>query len=341
MDGPADITSLASRVIDVVSAPYELEGQLVTIGTSIGIALVPDDGQDPDQLLKNADLALYRAKAEGRGRYRFFEPDMNARVQARRMLELDLRQAMADQAFEVFYQPLMNLDTRTVCGFEALLRWHHPERGMVSPSEFIPIAEEIGLIVPLGEWVLRHACCAAATWPAGLKVAINLSPVQFGSRSLVEDVRTALAESGLPPARLELEITETTMLEDTDAVLEILQRLRALGVSIALDDFGTGYSSLSYLRRFPFNKVKIDRSFIEGLGNGSDCNAIVGAVTRLCETLGMTTTAEGVETIDQLRQLALWHCTEAQGYLFSPPRPAADVPALWKTLSQPGSIDWD
>jgi len=341
VDGPADITSLASRVIDVVSAPYELEGQLVTIGTSIGIALVPDDGQDPDQLLKNADLALYRAKAEGRGRYRFFEPDMNARVQARRMLELDLRQAMADQAFEVFYQPLMNLDTRTVCGFEALLRWHHPERGMVSPSEFIPIAEEIGLIVPLGEWVLRHACCAAATWPAGLKVAINLSPVQFGSRSLVEDVRTALAESGLPPARLELEITETTMLEDTDAVLEILQRLRALGVSIALDDFGTGYSSLSYLRRFPFNKVKIDRSFIEGLGNGSDCNAIVGAVTRLCETLGMTTTAEGVETIDQLRQLALWHCTEAQGYLFSPPRPAADVPALWKTLSQPGSIDWD
>ncbi|MGD0107310.1 MAG: EAL domain-containing protein [Rhodopila sp.] len=338
---PDNVTPLALRIIEAVSAPYEFDGHQVTIGTSIGIAVIPNDGDDPNQILKNADMALYRAKSDGRGRYRFFEPEMNARMQARRTLELDLRKALNDHEFEVFYQPLINLGTRSVCGFEALVRWRHPDKGLVQPSDFIPVAEETGLIVPLGDWVLRQACRDAMTWPNKLKVAVNLSPVQFGSRTLVADINAALRESGLEPERLELEITETVMLEGTDAVLEILHQLRNSGVRIALDDFGTGYSSLSYLRRFPFSKVKIDRSFIEGLGTGGDCNAIVAAVTNLCETLGMATTAEGVETAEQLKQLSAWHCTEAQGYLFSYPRPAADVADMCERLSRPELIEWD
>jgi EAL domain-containing protein (putative c-di-GMP-specific phosphodiesterase class I) len=253
---------------------------------------------------------------------------MNARMQARRTLDLDLRKALQEGEFRLFYQPLIDVATRSVCGFEALLRWQHPDRGMVSPADFIPLAEETGLIVPLGEWVLRRACADAATWPDDLKVAVNLSPVQFGSHTLVEAVAAALADARLDVSRLELEITETAMLADTTAVLVILHQLRDLGLKIALDDFGTGYSSLSYLQRFPFSKVKIDRSFVARLGLGGDNDTIVAAVIDLCGRLRMDTTGEGVETVAQLDRLASLHCTEAQGYLFSRPRPANEVTAM-------------
>jgi diguanylate cyclase (GGDEF)-like protein len=330
---PADSMALAERLISAVSAPYVIEGHQVIIGASIGIALIPVDGLDPDRLMKAADLALYSSKAEGRGRYRFFEAAMDARVQTRRTLELELRQALAEGQFQLHYQPIMKVASRAVCGFEALLRWKHPKRGLVAPSEFVPLAEETGLIVPLGKWVLRRACADAAEWPDGLRLAVNLSPAQFGSRTLVADVAETLAATGLAPHRLELEITETAMLEDTDAVLEILNQLHDLGAGIALDDFGTGYSSLSYLRRFPFNKVKIDRSFIVGLGQVNDCETIVAAVIDLCERLGMSTTSEGVETEMQLQRLAALGSTEAQGFLFSRPRPIEEVAELCAALS--------
>ena len=335
VDQPRDATALAARLVDAFRTPYDVAGQQVMIATSIGIAIVPDDGDDANQIMKNADMALYRAKSDGRGRYRFFEPQMDALMQARRTLELDLRKALIAGEFELFYQPLMNIKTASIIGFEALARWFHPERGMIPPSDFIPIAEEIGLIVPLGEWALRRACQDAVTWPGNMKVAVNVSVIQFGSGTLVGDVAAALRESGLDPARLELEITETVMLNDTEATLVILYQLRDLGVGIAMDDFGTGYSSLSYLRRFPFSKVKIDRSFIADLGKDGSSNAIVTAVTELCETLGMLTLAEGVETEEQLRHLRAGNCGEAQGYLFSPPRPAAEVAAMCGRLGQP------
>jgi diguanylate cyclase (GGDEF)-like protein len=331
---PQAAIALAERLIGELSQPYELNGHHVVIGTSVGIALLPGDGDNPDHLMKNVDMALYGAKAGGRGSYRFFEASMHARMQARRTLQMDLRQALSGGEFEVYYQPLMKIDTRSVCGFEALLRWNHPDLGLVPPSEFIPLAEETGLIIPLGNWVLHQACADAVTWPSDIKVAVNVSVIQFGSKHLVEDVAAALAASGLDPKRLELEITETVMLDDTDAILVILHRLRNLGVGIAMDDFGTGYSSLSYLRRFPFSKVKIDRSFIAELGNGSDSNAIVTAVIDLCETLGMTTLAEGVETEQQMQQLRAANCSEAQGYLFSPARPASEVPSMCRRLGK-------
>jgi diguanylate cyclase (GGDEF)-like protein len=329
----ADSTVVAKRVIEAVGAPYEFNGDRVVIGTSVGIAIVPDDGVTVDEIMKNADMALYRSKANGRGRYHFFEPEMNARMQARRALDLDLRHALADGEFRVFYQPLINLATHSVCGFEALVRWQHPERGMVSPADFIPLAEETGLVVPLGKWVLRQACAEAATWPGNLKVAVNLSPVQFGSATLLEDVRAALADSGLKPRNLELEITETAMLADTDAVLAILRQLSDLGLGIALDDFGTGYSSLSYLQRFPFSKVKIDRSFVAKLGQDGDTDTIVAAVIDLCNRLRMVTTGEGVETVAQLNSLASLQCVEAQGYLFSRPVPAGEIPEMLRKLA--------
>jgi predicted signal transduction protein with EAL and GGDEF domain len=338
VDQPHDATILAGRLIEALSVPYELDGHQVTIGTSIGIAIVPTDGADPDQILKNADMALYRAKSDGRGRYRFFEPEMDALMQARRTLEIDLRKGLSADEFALFYQPLMNLKTGSVLGFEALLRWYHPERGLVQPAEFIPLAEEIGLLVPLGRWVLRRACRDAMTWPAGMKVAVNVSVTQFASRTLVEEVAAALRDAGLEPTRLELEITETVMLEDTEEVLRILHELRQLGVGIALDDFGTGYSSLSYLRRFPFTKVKIDRSFIEGLGKRGDSDVIVTAVTDLCETLGMIALAEGVETADQLQRLRAGGCGEAQGYFFSRPCPAGEVVELCRKLTRPVEV---
>jgi len=334
VETPEEVLALGERLIERLGAPYLIDGHQIVIGASIGIAMAPADGRDPVELLKHADLALYLAKTEGRGRYRCFEPEMDARMQARRALETDMREALRLGQFEIFYQPLLTLSDNKVSGFEALVRWRHPERGLVPPGDFIPLAEEIGLILPIGDWVLRRACHDAAGWPAAAKVAVNLSPAQFAKRNLVEDVADALADAGLAPERLELEITETVMLEDTEQTLAVLHRLRALGVRIAMDDFGTGYSSLSYLRRFPFDKVKIDRSFIQGLGESSgDSEAIVGAVTELCRTLGMATVAEGVETEAQLDSLRRGHCSEVQGYLFSRPQPASEVPAMLRRLN--------
>jgi diguanylate cyclase (GGDEF)-like protein len=325
---PVGATVLAQHLIETIAAPYEIDGHSVVIGTSIGIAVAPNDGTDPDAILKNADLALYRAKAEGRGIYRFFEAAMDASMQARRLLELDLRSALGRDQFELVYQPLVDLTTADVKGFEALLRWRHPERGLVSPAEFIPLAEEIGLINQIGAWVLRRACAEAATWPGHLTVAVNLSPVQFTSRTLVLDVVTALGSSNLAPRRLELEITEAVLLHDTDATLATLTHLKQLGVHISMDDFGTGYSSLSYLRKFPFDKIKIDQSFIRDLSSTPESMAIVRAVAGLGRSLGISTTAEGVETIEQLRTVKAEGCTQVQGYLLSRPLPARDIPRV-------------
>jgi diguanylate cyclase (GGDEF)-like protein/PAS domain S-box-containing protein len=329
---PTDATELAARIIDSISESFDVMGHQVVIGTSIGIAIAPTDGNEPDQLLRNADMALYRAKSEGRGTYHFFQPEMDAQMQARHNLELDLRKALIAGEFELYYQPLVDLPSNEVGGFEALVRWNHPERGVVAPDDFIAVAEEIGLIVPIGDWVLKQACQDAVKWPHKLSVAVNLSAVQFRSPTLALSVVGALAASGLPASRLELEITETVLLQDSKAVLDVLHQIRALGVRISMDDFGTGYSSLSYLRSFPFDKIKIDRSFIRELGKENDCVAIIRAVTRLGRSLGMITTAEGVETEEQLEILRTEGCTQVQGYLFSPPRPVAEVPAILQKL---------
>ncbi|RUP17416.1 EAL domain-containing protein [Methylobacterium sp.] len=319
---------LAARLIEHLSKPFSILGQDVLIGASLGIAMLPGDGTTPDPLLNNADLALYQAKAERRGTFRFFEPEMNAQIQARRALERDLRAALSAGALELYYQPLLNLQENRINACEALLRWRHPERGFVSPAEFIPIAEETGLIVPIGEWVLREACREAATWPGEIKVAVNLSPVQFRQQSLVQSVVSALASAELDPRRLELEITESVLLADSDANLAVLHRLRDLGVRIAMDDFGTGYSSLSYLRSFPFDKIKIDQSFVRELGMNRHCAAIVRAVAGLGADLGITTVAEGVETAEQRDRLQQEGCDEMQGYLFSRPLPVAALRQL-------------
>ncbi len=328
LDHPEQAGAIAERLVGLVSEPYEVDGHHLVIGTSIGIAMAPSDGIDPDILLKNADMALYRAKADGRGTHRYFEPEMDARLQARRVLELDLRKAIVAGEFRLFYQPLINLASGEVSGFEALLRWAHPTRGLVSPMEFIPLAEETGLIVPIGEWVLRRASAEAAGWPVAIKVAVNLSPAQFKSRNLVPAVVGALAASGLASSRLELEITESVLLENNAATLATLHQLRALGVRISMDDFGTGYSSLSYLRSFPFDKIKIDQSFTRDLADKQDSAAIIRAVAGLGHSLGIATTAEGVETARQLELLRAEGCTEVQGYFFSQPRPAEEVQAL-------------
>jgi diguanylate cyclase (GGDEF)-like protein len=325
---PTGAKVLATRVIEAIAEPFNIDGNQIVIGTSIGVAVAATDGNEPDQLLKNADMALYRAKADGRGIYHFFQPEMDAQMQARRILELDLRKAMAAGEFDIYYQPFINVATGVIAGFEALLRWNHPTRGVVLPTEFIPLAEEIGLITPLGEWVLRQACIDAATWDGELSVAINLSPAQFRNHTLVLSVISALGASGLAATRLELEITETVLLQDTGTVLAALHHLRELGVRISMDDFGTGYSSLSYLRMFPFDKIKIDRSFVAELGKKSDCVSIIRAVTGLGSSLGMGTTAEGVETKEQLDILRTEGCTHAQGFLFGLPVPIGEVPAV-------------
>jgi diguanylate cyclase (GGDEF)-like protein/PAS domain S-box-containing protein len=329
MAQPTDAAALCKRVRDSITKPFNLDGHQIIVDISIGISTSPYDATEPDQLLKNADMALYGAKADGRGTFRFFEPEMDARMKVRRELELNLRNALANNEFELYYQPLVNLQTHEISAFEALLRWHHPTRGMISPADFIPIAEETGLIVPVGEWVLRRACDETANWPGDIKVAVNLSPSQLKSRNLVQLVVSALANSGMPASRLQLEITETVLMQNTFATLATLHELRKLGVQIAMDDFGTGYSSLSYLRSFPFDKIKIDRSFIQDLPNGVEPLAIVRAVTSLADNLSIISTAEGVETLQQMETLQNVGCTEMQGYFFSHARPAEEIVRLF------------
>ena len=325
---PNEVSDFAANMIKLLSAAYDIDGNEAVIGASIGIALSPGDGMTSGELMRNADLALYRAKEDGGGVHRFFEREMDRQAQKRRDMELDLRRAFANGEFELHYQPLVDIATDRICGFESLLRWRHPDKGMISPADFIPVAEDIGLIVAIGEWVLREACSEAVKWPAHVKVAVNLSPVQFRSRNLVQVVVSALANSGLSPTRLELEITESLFLAETEANLAILHQLRELGVGISMDDFGTGYSSLSYLRSFPFDKIKIDRSFVKDLARRSDCVAIVRAISGLGRSLNITTTAEGVETLDQLDRLRAEGCNQVQGFLFSAAKPASEVAEL-------------
>jgi diguanylate cyclase (GGDEF)-like protein len=332
---PEDITALATRLIEVVGAPYDLDDRQVVVGVSVGIAIAPADGGTPDIVMKNTDLALYRAKANGGGGYCFFEVAMDARMQARRALELDLRKAVAKGEFEVYYQPVVDVKTGQVSSCEALIRWRHPERGMIPPAEFIRIAEETGLIVPIGEWVLRQACAEAVRWPEHVSIAVNLSPAQFKSRNLLPTVISALAASGLPAGRLELEITETVLLQDNEGAFEILYKLRDLGITIGMDDFGTGYSSLGYLRSFPFDRIKIDQTFIRDLPTEEYSVAIVRAVVGLGSSLGMTTIAEGVETKEQLASLAAEGCNEFQGFLFSAAQPAAEVERILAERNPP------
>jgi diguanylate cyclase (GGDEF)-like protein/PAS domain S-box-containing protein len=337
---PTDASLLASRLLDEIATPYEVGGHQVVVGVSIGIALAPDDGLDPNELIRKADMALYKAKADGRNRYCFFEPEMDARMQARRQLEMDLRKGIAGEEFELFYQPIIDLKTREPTTLEALVRWRHPARGLLLPIEFIPIAEETGIIIALGDWILRRASKEAAEWSGGVRLAVNLSPAQFRSKGLVQVAKDALTASGLSPKRLELEITETVLLQDSDSTIATLHQLRDLGVRIVMDDFGTGYSSLSYLRKFPFDKIKIDQSFIHDMCDHGDCLAIVRAVVAMSAGLFIGTTAEGVENQEQLQLLADEGCTEAQGYLFSPPKPAADI-KTWLASIRRDSLEVD
>jgi diguanylate cyclase (GGDEF)-like protein len=330
-DQREDAIVLANRLLETIGSPYSIEGHQIVIGVSIGIASAPADGTEGEQLLKHADLALYRAKSEGRNSYRFFAAEMDGEARLRRSLEVELRTALSRDAlssheeFELHYQDVLKVATQQACGAEALLRWRHPVHGLIFPDKFIPIAEEIGLIVPLGEWVIRKACAEAASWPEHMRLSVNLSSVQFRTGNLVDIVTGALVDSGLAPERLELEITESVLLQKQAGILAILQQLKSLGVGIVLDDFGTGYSSLSYLRMFPFDKVKIDKSFVAEMATRADCAAIVCAVTSLGRSLNIDTTAEGVETQEQFELLRAAGCTEVQGYLFSRPRPASEL----------------
>jgi diguanylate cyclase (GGDEF)-like protein len=322
---PADATALAQAVIRELTEPYDIDGQQAVIGVSVGISIGPGDGSGSDRLLRNADLALYRAKSDGRGTFRFFEPAMDLQMQTRRVMEQDLRKALPAGEFELHYQPIVNLASNEISGFEALIRWNHPTRGMISPAAFIPLAEEIGFILPMGEWVIRQACATAAQWPAHLHVAVNISAIQFRSPGLMQVIVGALAASGLAPTRLEIEITESVLLHNKEATLAVLHQLRALGIRIAMDDFGTGYSSLTYLQSFPFDKIKIDRSFVKNITDNPSSLNIVRAVAALANGMGMTATAEGVETAEQLAQITSEGCTEMQGFLFSRPLPAAEI----------------
>jgi len=329
------VEQLCQRIIDTLTQPFEIAGNHIQIGASIGIALVEVDTIDPDTLLRDADLALYRAKRGGRGSYRFYTPDMHVFATRRRQLEIELRQALSSNQFEVHYQPQVDITTHTVIGFEALARWYHPERGVVPPGDFIGVCEEIGLIGAVGELVLKQSCRDAALWPKSIKIAVNLSPLQFKSGTLPAIVSQALSDSGLDPKRLELEITEGAMLEDTASVIEQLQRLKEQGVLISLDDFGTGYSSLSHIRNFPFDRVKIDQSFVRDLGTNNDSLAIVRAVTGLCGSLGIMSIAEGVETLDQLNILIAEKCDSAQGYFYSRPVPLAETLPFISRMLEP------
>jgi diguanylate cyclase (GGDEF)-like protein len=324
------IDRLAREILSTMARPVSIDGNEVVPSTSIGIAIAPDDGDGGETLLRNADLALYRAKEAGRGTYAFFEESLNQRAQERRQLETDLRLALERGEFELHYQPLFDLDQNRVCSFEALLRWNHPKRGVISPVDFVPIAEDTGLIVPIGAWVIREACRRAVSWPDHVRIAVNVSPIQFHRGVLHESFLRALADSGLAPNRLEAEITESVFLEGSDTTLRLLHALRALGVRIALDDFGTGYSSLSYLQSFPFDKLKIDRSFIQNLLTRDGAPAIVRAITELAHALNMEVTAEGVEESAQLAELRAYGCSSVQGYLFAEPMSGADVDQLFR-----------
>ncbi len=333
---PTAIEAMAKRLVDLIGRSYVVMGHMVNIGVSVGIALMPDDGDEAETLLKHADLALYRAKSDGRGLFRFFKAGMNEAMEARRLMEIDLRRAVALKQFEMVYQPQFDLERDVLVGFEALLRWNHPERGLVSPGDFVPLAEETGLITAIGEWALRTACREAAGWNQEVSIAVNVSAAQFrGESTLLKAVTAVLKATGLKPSRLELEITEGVMLNDTDRVLEILHAIKALGVRISMDDFGTGYSSLSYLRKFPFDKIKIDQSFVSGSENDSHATAIVRAVAALGASLGMRTTAEGIETHQQLARMRAEGCSEVQGFLTGRPMNAAAAAGI---LLRPGSI---
>jgi diguanylate cyclase (GGDEF)-like protein len=324
------IDRLAREILGAIARPLSIDGNELVPSTSIGIAIAPDDGSEGGTLLRNADLALYRAKEAGRGTYAFFEESLNQRAQERRQLESDLRQAIERGEFELYYQPLFDLEHNRICSFEALLRWNHPRQGLVSPADFIPVAEDTGLIVPIGAWVIREACEQAARWPDQIRVAVNVSPVQFHRGALHETILRALAVTGLAPDRLEIEITESIFLEGSETTLRLLHALRGVGVRVALDDFGTGYSSLSYLQSFPFDKLKIDRSFINNLLTREGASAIVHAITELANALGIETTAEGVEETAQLMELRAHGCSSVQGFLFSEPMTLADVERLFR-----------
>jgi predicted signal transduction protein with EAL and GGDEF domain len=328
LGNPVDASALAGRILAAIQRPFDLGGHHIVTNTSIGIAIAPNDGTEPDPLLRSADLALYGAKANGRGTYQFFEPGMDARAKIRRAIEFDIREAMMCGGFELHYQPIFDLRQDAIIGFEALLRWRHPLRGLVAPAEFISVAEETGLINQLGEWVLNTACTDAARWPAHLSVAVNVSPVQFKSQGLGLTVVKALGDAGLAPQRLELEITEAVLIHDDELALGLLSELRALGVRIAMDDFGTGYSSLSYLQRFPFDKIKIDRSFVNNLTTAEDSVAIIRAIIDIAKARDTTTTAEGVETDEQLALLRRLGCAQIQGFLIARPVPVAELPRL-------------
>jgi diguanylate cyclase (GGDEF)-like protein len=331
--GPDDPSDLAQHILDVLTQPYEIEGHQINIGASIGVAMAPRDESAGAPLLRLADIALYRAKSEGRQTFRFFEPAMDSELQSRRRLETDLRKALVKGELEVFFQPINDAKTKSIRSFEALARWRHPDRGLISPSEFIPLAEDSGLIVQLGEWVLRAACKEATHWPEDVRVSVNLSACQFKAGGLAKTIRDALADAGLSARRLELEITESVLLNGSKDNLAVLHEIRGLGVRIAMDDFGTGYSSLSYLRSFPFDKIKIDQSFVKNIDE-RDAREIVRAIANLGQTLGMTTTAEGVETAAQLEKMIAYRCTEVQGYYFSRPVPAAEIAGLLATFQE-------
>jgi diguanylate cyclase (GGDEF)-like protein len=334
---PASSIALAEKIIEIVSQPNNIDGHDVTVGASVGIAIASPGAVNTETFLKSADLAMYSAKSDGRGTYRMFDPEMDTIVQARRVLERDMRNALVQNGFRLFYQPLVNLQTRKVTALEALMRWQHPERGLVPPSEFISVAEEIGLIIQLGEWALREACAEATNWPDGICVSVNLSPLQFSKGNLVSTVMNALASSGLPASRLELEITESVLLEKTERNIMILNQLRDLGIRISMDDFGTGYSSIGYLRSFLFDKIKIDQSFVRDLLVDEGSLAIVRAIAGLGVSFGMITTAEGVETEEQMRRLNLEGCIEVQGYFYSKPVPAEEIPGLLERLADQSS----
>ena len=325
---PDEVEALCQRILVTLGQPIETNGIVASVGCSMGVAFSPGDGRTTDELIKNADTALYRAKTEGRGTFRFFAAAMDEGLQQRQQTIQDLRSALPNGELELFYQPYVDSQSGNVTGCEALLRWNHPVRGLVSPAEFIPLAEESGLIIPMGAWVVREACREAARWPEGQRVSLNISPVQFRDRDLAKCIASALRASGLRPERLEVEVTETVLVKDADAALAILSAIRGLGVRIALDDFGTGYSSLSYLRQFPFDKIKIDRSFVKDLDSRRDSQIIIQAIRDIARGLDMTITAEGVETARQAELLRMTGCQELQGFLFSRPRQAGDLRPL-------------